>query len=203
MTSDKLFDGNHINPALLQGTSPFRKTLLVAMPGMSDARFNRAVIYMCGHSADGAMGIVLNHLMPEASFAELLKQLSLQPSALQNDPVIHFGGPVDISRGFILHSTDVTYKETGLLTETLGLTTTVDIVKAISLGRGPKKTLFALGYAGWSPGQLEIEMQENAWLTVPAADNILFDTPIEDMWVRAMSVMGITPITLSADAGHA
>ena len=203
MDDKKLFEGNHINPDLLKGISPFAGSLLVAMPGMSDPRFSRAVIYLCAHSKDGALGIMLNHRMPEASFAELLTQLALPKSSLKEDPPIHFGGPVDLGRGFILHSPDIIRRETARLSDTLCLTTTVDVVELISQGKGPSKMLFALGYAGWSAGQLEAEMQENAWLTVPADTGIIFDTATDDKWTRAMSRIGITPMTLSADAGHA
>lgn len=203
MAIKKTFDNNRINPELMAGDSPFREKLLVAMPGMADGLFSKSVVYLCAHSDAGAMGIIVNQTMPDFSFADLLSQLQLPKSRLLADPVVHFGGPVDGSRGFVLHSPEYRRPETLALTDQLCLTGTVDILRAIAEDRGPRHLIFALGYAGWGPGQLEMEMQENSWLTVPADDDLLFGTDLSHKWEKAMARIGITPQTLSSHVGHA
>lgn len=193
----------HIAPDLLGGDSPFRHSLLVAMPGLQDGLFTRSVVYVCAHSEAGAMGIVVNQRLPDVGFGELLSQLKLPRSTLSVEPVVHFGGPVETGRGFVLHSTDFIREDTVRIHDTLCITGTVDILEAIAQGRGPTRSIFALGYAGWSAGQLESEIQTNSWLTIPADDELIFGTPLDDKWGKALSRLGIDPHALSADAGHA
>lgn len=204
MTVKKATESLHrIDPALLKGESPFRDHLLVAMPSLREGFFTKSVIYVCAHSEAGAMGIVINQRLPDVEFRELLSQLRLPQSKLAAEPVVHFGGPVETGRGFVLHSTDFLRDDTVRINDHVCITGTVDILRAMAEGKGPRKSLFALGYAGWGAGQLEEEMQANSWLTIPADDEILFRTPLAEKWDTALSRIGIEPLTLSPEAGHA
>lgn len=185
--------------------------LIVAMPGMLDDRFSRAVIYMCAHSADGAMGIVVNQPATNIRFPELLVQLDIinegqgihLPQRAE-DIVILRGGPVETGRGFVLHSADFFIENSTLpIDEGISLTATLDILKAIASGAGPTSAVLALGYAGWAPGQLETEIQQNGWLNCPADSEIIFDTPSEAKYERCLRKLGVDPSMLSSDAGHA
>lgn len=177
--------------------------LLIAMPQMRDPRFTRTVIYMCAHNAEGAMGLVVNRLMDSLSFDELLEQLDITDSNPANEIRVHFGGPVESSRGFVLHSAD--YRRDGTLSvdNSVALTATVDILRSIAEGDGPHKSLLALGYAGWGPGQLDSEIQANAWLTVPADMDLVFDGDLETKWDRALAKLGVHSAMFLGDAGHA
>lgn len=177
--------------------------LLVAMPQMEDHRFVRSVVYLCAHNKDGAMGLVLNKLIGSLTLPELLDQLHIPASGIVGVPPVHFGGPVDQGRGFVLHSAD--YKEANSLVvgDNLALTATLEILRAIGRGAGPRKNLLALGYAGWGPGQLDIELQRNGWLHAPADEAILFDFELASKWHRALAKLGVDLSMLSADAGHA
>lgn len=183
--------------------SPFKNSLLVAMPSLQESSFRKSVVYLCAHSEEGAMGIVVNQSLPNVAFGELLSQLNLPRSELVVDPVIHFGGPVDIERGFVLHSTDFVRAETVRINDGLCLTGTIDILSAIAEGRGPKRSLFALGYAGWGPGQLEAEIKANSWLVMPVDDDLLFSADLDGKWEKAMLQIGIRTVALSSEAGHA
>jgi putative transcriptional regulator len=179
------------------------------MPIMTDKRFARSVIYMCAHSAEGAMGLIINQRASHISFQELLKQLGIATSAEDGIRVelaemdVHVGGPVETGRGFVLHSTDYMQSTTLKISEGLGLTATVDILKAIADGHGPRHALLALGYAQWGPGQLESEIQANGWLHAQAGLEILFETEVEERWPRAVSTLGFDISMLSTQAGHA
>jgi len=175
--------------------------LLIAMPQMEDPRFSRSVVFMCAHNADGAMGLVINKTIEQPSLDELVRQLGIEGTGFDQAPV-HFGGPVEAARGFILHSTDYT-EEATLVVDQVGLTATMDILRAIGRGEGPSRNLFALGYAGWGPGQLDTEIQANGWLTVPSDDDLLFDRGNDDKWRRAIGKLGVDPFALSGAAGHA
>jgi putative transcriptional regulator len=185
--------------------------LLIAMPAMADPRFARSVVYMCAHSADGAMGIVINKLAPEVTFPELLVQLDIVEPRKRSDLPgaveqirVHRGGPVETGRGFVLHSSDFFLDNATLpIGDEVCLTATLEILRAIAEGRGPGRALLALGYAGWAPGQLEFEIQANGWLHSPADRGILFDDDLESKYDRALAKMGIEPAMLSSDAGHA
>ncbi len=185
--------------------------LLVAMPVMSDPRFARSVIYLCAHSEDGAMGLVINQRAPHISFPDLLDRLGIVTSdaaANLTDAVnslsIHVGGPVETSRGFVLHSSDYFVNESTLpIEDGVCLTATIDILKAIATGHGPNRAILALGYAGWSPGQLESEIQANGWLNCPADLDLIFDPNIDSKYTRALAKIGVDPSHLVNDAGHA
>lgn len=177
--------------------------LLIAMPQMSDPRFVRTVIYMCAHNADGAMGLVINKAMPNLSFRELAGQLNLTVAGGNRAIRVHFGGPVEIGRGFVLHSADYKQDTTLLINDSVGLTATIDILKSIAEGTGPKNSLLALGYAGWGPGQLDGEIQNNGWLSVPSDEALIFGDDIDARWQAAMAKIGISAAMLSGDAGHA
>jgi putative transcriptional regulator len=165
--------------------------LLVAMPGMTDERFARSVIYLCAHSADGAMGIILNRPASVRNFPELLEQ-------------VLFGGPVQTDRGFVLHSADFHINNSTLpIDEGVSLTATIDILRAIAMGEGPDRALLALGYAGWGAGQLENEIQLNGWLHCPADPAIVFDRDLDTKYSRALRSIGIDLASLSVTAGHA
>ncbi len=195
--------GPQIDPNLLKGDSPFRDTLLIAMPTMNEGFFNRSVVYICAHSEAGAMGIVINQKLPDVQFGELLDQLHMPKSQLIVEPIVHFGGPVETGRGFVLHSIDFMREDTVRINDNLCITGTVDILRAMAEGKGPHQSIFALGYSGWGPGQLEAEMQANAWLTVPCDDDLLFSTDLSHKWERAMNKIGVNPVLLSMDSGHA
>jgi putative transcriptional regulator len=183
--------------------------LLVAMPIMTDKRFARSVIYMCAHSAEGAMGLIINQRAPHISFRELLEQLSIDGGNGEAEPDladidVHVGGPVETGRGFVLHSSDYYVADSTLpIDDGVSLTATIDILKAIAGGKGPGKAILALGYAGWRPGQLESEIQANGWLHCPADLDLLFDRDLDQKYERAMSKIGIDPSHLVSDAGHA
>ncbi len=177
--------------------------LLVAMPQMRDPRFARSVIYMCAHNADGAMGLVVNRRVGSITFDDLLQKLGLGPNRRNDEIRIHFGGPVEQGRGFVLHSAD--YQQSGTLRvdDGVALTATLDILKEMASGGGPRRTLLALGYAGWGPGQLDAEIQANGWLQVPADEGLVFDDDLDNKWERAIGKIGVDFSMLSGDAGHA
>ena len=185
--------------------------LLIAMPVMGDPRFERSVIYMCAHSADGAMGIMVNRPAGSIDFPELLVQLNIinkaeqikLPENAESMKVLR-GGPVDTGRGFVLHSSDFFIEKATLrIDDGICLTATVDILKAIANGSGPKHAILALGYAGWAPGQLENEIQSNGWLHCDADPELVFGDDVDDKYTRALRKIGIDPGMLSNEAGHA
>ena len=177
--------------------------LLVAMPGMKDPRFAKTVIYMCAHSADGAMGLVVNRELQSLTFPDMLQQLNIEAPDTQPEIRVHFGGPVESGRGFVLHSADYVRDATLVVDSRIALTATVDILKAIARGSGPNHSLLALGYAGWGAGQLDNEMKANGWLHVEADPELVFDADLDGKWDRAMAKLGIDPLMLSDTAGHA
>ncbi len=180
--------------------------LLIAMPGMGDPRFHRAVIFICAHDAKGAMGLVVNHIVPGLELGQLLDQLQIHdrgPDPVRIDTPVLNGGPVESARGFILHSNEYQQKDTIRIDDTYGVTGTIDALRAVAEGRGPGRMLFVLGYAGWSPGQLEQEMQDNAWLVADADPEIIFEAHADQKWSAAVRALGIDPAMLSGHAGHA
>jgi len=177
--------------------------LLLAMPAMSDPRFHQSVIFVCAHDKGGAMGLVINNEMAHVSVSLLLAQLSIEGDNGFGDFPVLQGGPVETMRGFLLHTSDVMKSESIRIEQDFAVTGTVEVLRDIMAGNGPKEKLFALGYAGWGPGQLETEMQANAWLVVDADPDIVFRTPNPDKWTRALTKLGIDPIMLSGVAGRA
>jgi putative transcriptional regulator len=174
------------------------------MPQMTDPRFARSVVYLCAHSEDeGAMGLVVNKLLASLSMDELFTHLNLEPSPIGRARPVHFGGPVEPGRGFVLHTDD--YREEATLTVGGGfaITATLDILRAIGRGEGPRRNLLALGYAGWAPGQLDAEMQANGWLSVPADSDLVFDNDFDTKWQRALAKLGVDLTMLSTEAGRA
>ena len=187
-----------------QSDDPFLSgQLLIAMPGMQDERFAKTVIYMCAHSPEGAMGLVLNQALDSLTFPDLLEQLGIEEEIGTTDVRVHVGGPVEAGRGFVLHSTDYSQEATLPVDDGIALTATVDVLKAIARGRGPQKSLLALGYAGWGPGQLDDEIKANGWLQAPADPELVFDLNLDNKWERAIGKLGIDPRMLSDEAGHA
>lgn len=194
-----------------RGDSYLDGQLLVAMPLMSDRRFARSVIYLCAHSEDGAMGLIINQRAPNIGFPDLLSRLGIVPpnsrtdisADIQGMPV-HVGGPVETGRGFVLHSSDYFVSDSTLPIDSgISLTATIDILKAIASGDGPDRAILALGYSGWSAGQLESEIQSNGWLHCPADADLIFDADLDAKYDRALAKIGIDPSHLVSDAGHA
>lgn len=185
--------------------------LLIAMPAMTDKRFARSVIYMCAHSEEGAMGLIINQRAPNIRFPELLTQLGIvDKDAEETMPIkvcettVHVGGPVETGRGFVLHTPDYFRTNSTLAVDaTTCLTATMDILKAMATGKGPERAMFALGYAGWAPGQLDTEIQHNGWLNCPADAELVFGTDLDLKYDLALSRIGVDPTFLVSDAGHA
>lgn len=181
---------------------------LIAMPGMVDANFARSVVYICAHSDDGAMGFIINKTQG-LTFSEVLTHLQLASTDdevtpdISNEIVIQMGGPVEMGRGFVLHSDDYTSRSSIPVSEDVSLTSTVDIVRAIYRGAGPRKAAMMLGYAGWGAGKLEVEIGRNGWLNCPADENLIFDQRLDDKYERALALMGVNPAMLSRQTGHA
>ena len=195
-------------PAPATATAPgdnrfFTGQLLIAMPAMADPRFAQSVIYLCAHTEEGAMGLVLNRPLAKPSFDELLRQLEIAPVPPARRIRLCAGGPVDNARGFVLHTADWTGEGSLRVNDRLALTASLDVLAAIAGGGGPRQGLLALGYAGWGPGQLDAEIQQNAWLTVPADERVVFDARTDSKWREALASLHIDPLALSAAAGHA
>jgi len=184
-------------------TTDLTGQLLVAMPGMPDPRFAKTVVYVCSHSEEGAMGLVLNRLVQSLSFPDLLNQLDIDAHGRGEQIRVHLGGPVDEERGFVLHSPDYMKESTVVIGAQYALTATIDILRDMACGAGPQNSMLALGYAGWGPGQLDQEILENGWLNVPAQKDIVFDNSLETKWDRALGQLGIDPRLLHDEAGHA
>jgi putative transcriptional regulator len=177
--------------------------LLIAMPTLTDPRLTQGVIYMCAHTDDGAMGILLNRPLAQPSFDDLLRQLEIEPLPPARRIRLCVGGPVDNGRGFVLHTADWTGEGSLVVDERLALTASLDVLKAIATGGGPRRGLLALGYVGWGPHQLDDEIQRNTWLSAPADEGLLFDTDHETKWRRALAKLRVDPVLLSGTAGHA
>jgi putative transcriptional regulator len=192
---------SYIKPA----TGYLTGQLLVAMPGMTDPRFEKAVIYMCVHSLDeGAMGLIVNKPLPEVRFNDILQNLNIKARSTDCTQIqVHRGGPVQTQLGFILHSSDYRKDGTLVVDSEISLSTTTEILRAIAEGNGPHQNLMALGYAGWDSQQLEDEIKRNAWLNVPADAELLFSTDYDGKWTKALAKIGIAAHQLSSVAGHA
>jgi putative transcriptional regulator len=178
--------------------------LLIALPGMPDPRFEKSVIFMCAHSNQGAMGIIVNKPFEGLSFRDLVERLDVRVTADTADQPILFGGPVGTGQGFVLHTSEFgDGNETMPVTSEISLTATIEILRAIAEGRGPEKSLFALGYAGWGPGQIESELSSNGWIHCDAKKAILFDVGYDEKWRAALGTLGADVSGLSAEAGRA
>ena len=177
--------------------------LLIAMPGMRDERFAKTVIYMCAHNEEGAMGLVLNQRLESLTFAELMSQLEIDEDNTAKGVPVHFGGPVEAGRGFVLHSDDMVRKETLNIDKGVALTSTAEFFDDLSKGKGPKNCILALGYAGWQPGQLEHEIMRNSWMSLSVDNSFLFDDEVSRKWSQAYKLMGIDPNSLSSESGRA
>lgn len=177
--------------------------LLIAMPGLEDPNFARGVTLMCQHNADGALGIVVNRLS-NFTLGEVLEQMNISTSipGLADTPV-YAGGPVQVDRGFVVHAPCAPFDSTFRVSDQVCVTTSRDVLAAMAEGRGPERALVALGYAGWGAGQLEDEIRENAWLSVPASSSILFETPLDERWQAAARLAGVDMRLLTDYAGHA
>lgn len=181
--------------------------VLIAMPGMGDPRFARSVVLVCAHGDEGAMGIVLNKPLPGIDFGDLLGQLGIETAGNPPPVPVHFGGPVEPGRGFVLHRVPDNHPEDeGMMRigeAGLAMTTTRNILEDIARGRGPDRAVLSLGYAGWDAGQLEDEMLANGWLTADAGDELVFGSDNAQKWEAALKSLGVDPLMLSAAAGHA
>lgn len=181
----------------------FSGQCLIAMPGMQDDRFERAVIYVCSHTPEGAMGLVVNKPLRHLTFDDLLAQLHIARPENPVAPSVMAGGPVDVARGFVLHSPEYTGKATLAMTGLASLSVTTDVIGDIAAGKGPEKYLIALGYVGWGAGQLENEIKENSWTPVPADADLVYSLPNEKKWSRAFASLGVDPSFLSDEQGKA
>lgn len=178
--------------------------LLIAMPGMGDPRFEHSVIFLCAHSDDGAMGLIVNKPVDDLQFGQLLRQLGIEPGPEARDIRIHIGGPVENGRGFVLHTADYGTKGSTLQVDSrFGMTATLEVLQALADGGGPERSFLALGYAGWGPGQLEREILANGWLTCDANEDLVFSAANPRKWQEALRSLGVDPLTLSAAAGRA
>ncbi|MBO0345898.1 YqgE/AlgH family protein [Roseibium sp. CAU 1637] len=192
-------------------TDSLEGQFLIAMPNMEDGRFEHSVIYICSHTEQGAMGLVINQVARHLSLEGLLIQLNILqdeqgihlPHSLR-EMNVHKGGPVEVERGFVLHSDDYVLDRSTLpIRDGICLTATLEILKAMADGTGPEQAMLALGYSGWAPGQLESEIQANGWLTGAASRDLVFDPAFDNKWQRALQSIGIDPAMLFGDAGHA
>jgi putative transcriptional regulator len=178
--------------------------LLIAMPGMGDLRFEHSVVFLCSYGDDGAMGLIINKPAEDVRLSHLLEQLDISPTPPGQDMPVHFGGPVESARGFVLHSSEYASSLQSMpVSDEFSMTATLDILEDIATGSGPDKALMMLGYAGWGPGQLESEIALNGWLTADADANLVFDAADSEKWGAALQSLGVDPLTLSASAGHA
>ena len=176
--------------------------IIVSMPSLQDERFYKTVIYICAHSSEGSMGIIINKKIDYDLFPTLLEQLGID-KPINNKLFLRYGGPVESGRGFVLHSDDIVRKETLNIKKGVALTSTSEFFEDLVKGKGPKNSILALGYAGWQPGQLEKEIIQNSWMSLSVETNFLFDDAVSKKWDEAYKLLGINPINLSSDSGRA
>jgi len=177
--------------------------LLISMPSLYDERFYKTVIYICAHSKDGAMGIIINKKIDYDLYPDLLKQLGIDKPLLNKKLLIRYGGPIESSRGFVLHTDEVIQKETLTIDKGIALTSTYEFFENLSKGKGPKNSILALGYAGWAPGQIEKEIIESSWVTLSTDSKFLFDDEVGNKWSKAYNLLGVDPNKLSYQSGSA
>jgi len=191
-------------PRTIEGENFLEGKLLIALPGMADPRFEKSVIFMCAHSEDGAMGIMINRAVEGLRFHELMDKLELEVQPHARDMPVLYGGPVETGRGFVLHSGDYESPDSTLpVSEDISLTASVEILRAMGQGKGPKKAIFALGYAGWGPGQIEDEIRANGWIHCDTDSSLLFDAELGLKWSSALRKLGIDASSLTAHTGQA
>jgi putative transcriptional regulator len=199
-----IFRGMTRDNRSIEGTSFLEGKLLIALPGMSDPRFEKAVIFMCAHSAEGAMGLIINKPIEGLGFHDLVQNLDIRVTSNMPDSPVLFGGPVDTGRGFVLHSGEYAAPNATMpVTKEISLTATLDILKAMAEGQGPEQSVFALGYAGWGPGQIENEIRLNGWLHCDADSGIVFEMDMASKWSAALRKLGIDLSLLSTNTGRA
>jgi putative transcriptional regulator len=177
--------------------------IIVSMPSLEDERFYKTVIYMCAHSSEGSMGIIINKKIDYDLYPDLLEQLGIEKPLDNKKIFIRYGGPIESGRGFVLHSDDMIRKETLNIDKGVALTSTAEFFDDLSIGKGPKNSILALGYAGWAPGQLEAEILQNSWISLPVDTSFLFDDEVSTKWTQAYKIMGIDPNNLSFQSGRA
>ena len=177
--------------------------VIVSMPSLQDERFYKTVIYICAHSSEGSMGIIINKKIDYDLFPNLLEQLGIDKPINNKKLFLRYGGPVETGRGFVLHSDDIVRKETLNIHKGVALTSTSEFFEDLAKGKGPKNSILALGYAGWQSGQLENEIMQNSWMSLPVETNFLFDDALSKKWDEAYKLLGINPINLSSDFGRA
>ncbi len=177
---------------------------LIAMPGMGDPRFDGAVVFLCAHGPGRTMGLIVNKPLPDLRLADLLRQVNVPPGLDAPDLPVHFGGPVEPGRGFVLHSLDYRSPRNTLVVQgRFGMTATLDILKALAQGAGPQRCLMTLGYAGWGAGQLDAEIAKNGWLTADVPEDVIYAADDAGKWQAALKVLGVSALSLSSSAGHA
>lgn len=177
--------------------------IIVSMPSLEDERFYKTVIYMCAHSSEGSMGIIINKKIDYDLYPDLLEQLGIDKPLDKKKLFIRYGGPIESGRGFVLHSDDMIRKETLNIDKGVALTSTAEFFDDLSIGKGPKNSILALGYAGWAPGQLEAEILQNSWMSLPVDTSFLFDNEVSRKWTQAYKIMGVDPNNLSFQSGRA
>jgi putative transcriptional regulator len=189
---------------MTEATEGLSGHMLIAMPSMEDPRFAGAVVLVCDHSSDGSMGLIVNKPNIDIDMPTLLSQLDIDAVADLSGQRVHFGGPVELGRGFVLHSPDYTAGPTTLtVRDDMQMTATLDVLEDIARGDGPVRWLMALGYAGWGPGQIEAELAENAWLVCDASPRLVFDLPDAEKWEAALDSIGVAALALSSEGGRA
>ena len=176
--------------------------VIVSMPSLQDERFYKTVIYICAHSSEGSMGIIINKKIDYDLFPNLLEQLGID-KPINSKLFLRYGGPVESGRGFVLHSDDIVQKDTLNISKGVALTSTSEFFEDLVKGNGPKNSILALGYAGWQPGQLENEIIQNSWMSLPVETSFLFDDALSKKWNKAYELLGINPINISSDSGRA
>ena len=177
--------------------------IIISQPSLQDARFSKTVIYICAHSSEGSMGIIINKKIDLDLYPDLLKQLGIDKNFNNRKLYIRYGGPVESSRGFVLHSDEIIRKESLNISKGIALTSTLDFFEDLAKGKGPKNSILALGYAGWTSGQLENEIMENSWMTLKVNTDFLFDEEVSKKWFEAYKILGIDPMKLSSFTGRA
>jgi putative transcriptional regulator len=177
--------------------------IIVSMPSLQDDRFYKTVIYMCAHSSEGSMGIIINKRIDYDLYPDLLEQLGIDKPIYNKRLFVRYGGPVESGRGFVLHSDDMIRKESLSIDNGIALTSTTEFFEDLSNGKGPKNSILALGYAGWGPGQLENEIIKNNWMTLSVDNSFLFDDKVSHKWLQAYNIIGINPNNLSSNSGRA